>query len=66
MIFDAISGYDEKDSTTINKTFPPLHTKENTNESNDEKPLKGYVIGIPKEYRVEEQDEESLDNWNEG
>ena len=43
ILLEAISGYDKKDSTSINKSVPD-YTK------NLEKDVKGMKIGIPKEY----------------
>ncbi|MBL6664896.1 MAG: Asp-tRNA(Asn)/Glu-tRNA(Gln) amidotransferase subunit GatA [Rickettsiales bacterium] len=64
-VFDAallqriISGFDNKDSTSINKPVPDFEKLLNAN-------IKGKIIGIPKEYRVDGLDNEVVTMWDEG
>jgi len=51
IIFNAISGVDEEDSTTYNK--------KNVNLNNLEKSIKGLKVGVPKEYFIEGMDPEA-------
>ena len=59
LLLEAMSGYDEKDSTSINKK------KENYSK-NLNKNIKGLKIGIPKEYRIENMPKEIDDLWKKG
>jgi aspartyl-tRNA(Asn)/glutamyl-tRNA(Gln) amidotransferase subunit A len=54
-----MSGYDEKDSTSINK-------KNEKYSKNLNKKIKGLKIGIPKEYRVENMPKEIDALWKKG
>ncbi len=59
IMLEAMSGYDEKDSTSINKKKEPY--SKNLNEN-----IKGLKIGIPKEYRVDNMPKEIDELWNKG
>lgn len=54
-----ISGYDEKDSTSVNREVPDF-------ASFVGKSIKGMKIGIPKEFRVEGMQKEIEDYWKKG
>jgi len=54
-----ISGFDNKDSTSIEKPVPDFEKLLNSN-------LTGKIIGIPQEYKISGLDEEALDFWHEG
>jgi len=54
-----ISGFDEKDSTSINIAVPQFEKLLNSN-------IKGKKIGIPKEYRVDGMPSDIDQLWNEG
>lgn len=56
-VFNAISGPDDRDSTTLKQPLKPIKLNENGN------PLKGLRIGIPIEYHCEGLDEEILFLW---
>ena len=59
IMLEAMSGFDEKDSTSINKKKENYskHLKEN---------IKGLKIGIPKEYRVDNMPKEIDELWEKG
>jgi len=59
LLLQAMSGYDSKDSTSIDKKV------ENYTSSLTEK-VKGLKIGIPKEYRVENMPTEIDELWKKG
>ena len=59
LLLEAMSGYDAKDSTSINKK------KENYSKNLNKK-IKGLKIGIPKEYRVENMPKEIDSLWKKG
>jgi len=59
LLLEAMSGYDQKDSTSINKK------KENYSKNLSEN-IKGLKIGIPKEYRVENMPKEIDNLWKKG
>ena len=59
LLLEAMSGYDEKDSTSINKK------KEKYSKNLNEK-IKGLKIGIPKEYRVDNMPKEIDNLWKKG
>ena len=59
LMLEAISSYDKKDSTSINKK------KENYSK-NLNKNIKGMKIGIPKEYRVDNMPKEIDQLWSKG
>jgi len=59
LLLQAMSGYDSKDSTSINKKV------ENYSSNLTEK-IKGLKIGIPKEYRVDKMPTEIDDLWKKG
>ena len=59
LMLEAMSGYDQKDSTSINKK------KENYSKNLNEK-INGLKIGIPKEYRVDNMPKEIDDLWKKG
>ena len=59
LMLEAISSYDKKDSTSINKK------KENYSK-NLNKNIKGMKIGIPKEYRVDNMPKEIEQLWSKG
>ena len=59
LMLQAISGYDSKDSTSIDKKV------ENYSSNLTEK-VKGLKIGIPKEYRVENMPNEIDEIWKKG
>jgi len=64
-VFDAallqkvISGFDNRDSTSIDKVVPDFDKLLNSD-------IKGKVIGIPKEYKVDGLDNEVAKLWDEG
>ncbi len=59
IMLEAMSGFDEKDSTSINKKkeFYSKNLKDN---------IKGLKIGIPKEYRVDNMPKEIDELWEKG
>ena len=59
LLLQAMSGYDSKDSTSVNKKV------ENYSSNLTEK-IKGLKIGIPKEYRVDKMPTEIDDLWKKG
>ena len=59
LLLQAMSGYDSKDSTSVNKKV------ENYSSNLTEK-VKGLKIGIPKEYRVDKMPTEIDDLWKKG
>jgi len=59
IMLEAMSGFDEKDSTSINK-------KKEKYSENLNKNIKGLKIGIPKEYRVDNMPKEIEDLWEKG
>ena len=59
LLLQAMSGYDSKDSTSVNKKV------ENYSSNLTEK-VKGLKIGIPKEYRVDKMPIEIDDLWKKG
>tara|TARA_B100000963_G_scaffold356110_1_gene375593 strand:- start:1418 stop:2875 length:1458 start_codon:yes stop_codon:yes gene_type:complete len=59
IMLEAMSGFDEKDSTSINKK------KENFSKNLKDN-IKGLKIGIPKEYRVANMPEEIDQLWENG
>ena len=58
-MLEAMSGFDEKDSTSINKK------KENYSKNLNDS-VKGLKIGIPKEYRVDNMPKEIDELWDKG
>ena len=58
-MLEAMSGYDKKDSTSINRK------KENYSK-NLKRSIKGIKIGIPKEYRVDNMPKEIEQLWKNG
>ena len=59
IMLEAMSGFDEKDSTSINKK------KENYSKNLKDN-IKGLKIGIPKEYRVDNMPKEIDELWEKG
>ena len=59
LMLEAMSGYDKKDSTSINRK------KENYTK-NLKRSIKGIKIGIPKEYRVDNMPKEIEQLWKNG
>tara|TARA_B100000700_G_scaffold270573_1_gene312807 strand:- start:813 stop:2270 length:1458 start_codon:yes stop_codon:yes gene_type:complete len=59
LLLEAMSGHDQKDSTSINKK------KENYSKNLNQK-IKGLKVGIPKEYRVENMPKEIEELWKKG
>ncbi len=59
MLLKIISGYDDKDSTSINQAVPDFAALLNSN-------IKGKKIGIPKEYSSEKLPQEIQELWNKG
>ena len=59
LLFDVISSYDNKDSTSVDYTRGN-HLK-NLNEN-----IKGKKIGIPKEYRIDNMPKEIEELWEKG
>ncbi len=59
LLLEAMSGYDPKDSTSINKKKEQY--SKNLNEN-----IKGLKIGIPKEYRIDNMPKEIDNIWNKG
>ena len=58
-MLEAMSGFDEKDSTSINK-------KKEQYSKNLKDNIKGLKIGIPKEYRVDNMPKEIDKLWEKG
>lgn len=54
-----ISGFDAKDSTSVNRVVPQFEKLLNSN-------IKGKKIGIPKEYRVDGMPKEIEELWQKG
>jgi len=59
LLLQAMSGYDPKDSTSIDKKVDNYTSKLTEN-------VKGLKIGIPKEYRVENMPKEIDEIWKKG
>ena len=59
IMLESMSGFDEKDSTSIDK-------KKEQYSKNLKENIKGLKIGIPKEYRVEDMPKEIDDLWEKG
>ena len=59
LLLEAMSGYDQKDSTSINKKKENYSKNLNNN-------IKGIRIGIPKEYRIDNMPKEIEKLWNDG
>jgi len=59
LLLQAMSGYDTKDSTSVN-------TKVEDYSSKLTEKVKGLKIGIPKEYRIENMPKEIDDLWKKG
>lgn len=59
LFLKVISGYDSKDSTSMNKAVPDFDGLINSN-------VKGRKIGIPKEYRVDGMNEDVIKLWEKG
>jgi len=59
LLLQAMSGYDPKDSTSVDK-------KVGNYSSNLTEKIKGLIIGIPKEYRVDKMPSEIDDLWKKG
>ena len=59
LLLEAMAGYDQKDSTSINKKKENYSKKLSPN-------VKGLKIGIPKEYRVENMPNEIDKLWRKG
>ena len=59
IMLEAMSGFDEKDSTSINK-------KKEFYSKNLKDSIKGLKIGIPKEYRVNNMPKEIDELWDKG
>jgi aspartyl-tRNA(Asn)/glutamyl-tRNA(Gln) amidotransferase subunit A len=59
ILLEAISGFDAKDSTSVNRSVPEFSKLLSTD-------LKGKKIGIPKEYRIEGMIPEVEKLWDEG
>lgn len=59
ILLQAISGYDAKDSTSLNMPVPDFAAAITGN-------IKGKKIGIPKEYRVDGTNSEITELWDKG
>jgi aspartyl-tRNA(Asn)/glutamyl-tRNA(Gln) amidotransferase subunit A len=59
LMLEAMSGFDPKDSTSIDRKKESYSKKINKN-------IKGLKIGIPKEYRVDGMPNEIEELWNKG
>ena len=59
IMLEAMSGFDEKDSTSINKKKEPYSKNLKNN-------IKGLKIGVPKEFRVENMPKEIDELWEKG
>ena len=59
LLLEAMSGFDKKDSTSINKK------KENYSKNLNQN-IKGIKVGIPKEYRVDDMPKEIDAIWKKG
>ena len=59
LLLQAMSGYDPKDSTSVDRKVDNYSSKLTEN-------IKGLKIGIPKEYRVENMPSEIDDIWKKG
>jgi len=56
-LLQAICGFDEKDSTSVNKSVPDY-------KANPDKDIKGLKVGKPKEYFIEGTDKEVIETVN--
>jgi aspartyl-tRNA(Asn)/glutamyl-tRNA(Gln) amidotransferase subunit A len=59
ILLKAMAGYDERDSTSVNRPVPDYETALTGD-------IRGLRIGIPKEYRVEGMSEELDGLWRQG
>lgn len=59
LVFNAIAGPDDLDSTTIKRKFNKITLPSDSNKH----PLQGLRIGIPREYHCEGLDQEIVDLW---
>lgn len=59
ILFEAMAGYDSKDSTSSNKAIPDCLGALN-------QPVKGLRVGIPEEYRMDGMDSEIAALWDKG
>ncbi len=59
IMLEAISGYDPKDSTSVNKPVPKY--EESVGAS-----IKGMKIGIPREYKIDGTPKEIDETWQKG
>jgi aspartyl-tRNA(Asn)/glutamyl-tRNA(Gln) amidotransferase subunit A len=67
MLYDVLAGPDDKDSTAVPRgQEESMQSLLATAAQGKGEGLKGMVIGIPDEYRVDELPEEIMDTWNEG
>ena len=63
LVCNAISGYDKRDSTSLNENETLSETLNSPNES---KPLQGLRVGIPTEFNVKELPHEIRLEWDRG
>ncbi len=59
IMLEAMTGYDPKDSTSINREVPNFEAALTGD-------IRGKTIGIPKEYRLDETPEDILKLWDQG
>ncbi len=59
LLLQSMAGYDAKDSTSANKVVPDFAAALTGD-------IKGKVIGIPKEYRIDGTPKEIIDLWEKG
>ena len=56
LMLQAMCGFDEKDSTSVRRQVPPFESLLNAD-------VKGLLVGIPKEYKVEGMAKDTEDVW---
>lgn len=59
LVMQAISGFDENDSTSVNEKVPDWYGNINAD-------IKGKKIGVPKEYNIDGTPSEIIDIWEKG
>ncbi|MBR1648429.1 MAG: Asp-tRNA(Asn)/Glu-tRNA(Gln) amidotransferase subunit GatA [Alphaproteobacteria bacterium] len=59
ILLKSMSGYDDKDSTSVNKEVPDFRTSLGQS-------IKGLKVGIPQEYRPQGLNEEIAAQWDKG
>ena len=59
IMLEAMAGFDPKDATSLDMPVPEW-------EANLSADMKGKKVGIPREYRMDEMDEDVLKSWDQG